>query len=144
MGPPGDTGSKGTEVSVAFKNEVSWNCTSNLRNKKDGIFTWLRWFRNRENRYKLWMIGRCIQGNHSLIRLRVVPHFSSRGVIFTPSRVSLGLLSLRKNGGLLVVYSPIIGIACPPKRSQKSLGRNLVPIPFKFLEWGLLVALETI
>ena len=50
------------------------------------------------------------------IRLRVVPHFSSRdsrasetrarvsrGVIFT--RASLALLSLRKNGGLLVVYN---------------------------------------
>ena len=57
-------------------------------------------------------------------RLRVVPHFSSgiverakrerawkspharlfsRGVIFTRARVSLALLSLRKNGGLLVV-----------------------------------------
>ena len=28
----------------------------------------------------------------------------SRGVIFTPARVSIALLSLRKNGGLLVVY----------------------------------------
>ena len=28
----------------------------------------------------------------------------SRGVFFTPARVSLALLSLRKNGGLLVVY----------------------------------------
>ena len=28
----------------------------------------------------------------------------SRGVIFTPTRVSLALLSLRKNGGLLVAY----------------------------------------
>ena len=28
----------------------------------------------------------------------------SRGVIFTPTRVSLALLSLRKTGGLLVVY----------------------------------------
>ena len=28
----------------------------------------------------------------------------ARGVIFTPARVSLALLSLRKNGGLLVVY----------------------------------------
>ena len=61
-------------------------------------------------------------------RLRVVPHFNlrdsrasetrarvkitplekrrlfSRGVIFTGARVSLALLSLRKNGGLLVVY----------------------------------------
>ena len=60
-------------------------------------------------------------------RLRVVPHFSSgiveraklkrawksphaafrlfsRGVIFTRTRVSLALVSLRKNGGLLVVY----------------------------------------
>ena len=50
-------------------------------------------------------------------RLWVVPHFSSgvverakitprekkRGVIFTRARVSLALLSLRKNGGLLVV-----------------------------------------
>ena len=58
-----------------------------------------------------------------LPRLRVVPNFSSgivgraklernaracrlfsRGVIFTRARVSLALLSLRKNGGLLVVY----------------------------------------
>ena len=30
----------------------------------------------------------------------------SRGVIFTRPRVSLALLSLRKNGGLLVVYGP--------------------------------------
>ena len=44
-------------------------------------------------------------------RLRVVPYFSSgiverlfsRGVIFTRARVSLALLSLRKNGGLLEV-----------------------------------------
>ena len=28
----------------------------------------------------------------------------SRGVIFTRARVSVALLSLRKNGGLLVVY----------------------------------------
>ena len=47
-------------------------------------------------------------------RPRVVPHFSSgiverakrsRGVIFTRARVSLALLSLRKNEGLLVVYN---------------------------------------
>ena len=61
-------------------------------------------------------------------RLRVVPHFSSgigertkhervwksplarkgdtrRGVIFARARVSLALLSLRRNGGLLVVYN---------------------------------------
>ena len=31
----------------------------------------------------------------------------SRGVIFTRDRVSLALLSLRKNRGLLVVYSPL-------------------------------------
>ena len=48
-------------------------------------------------------------------RLRVVPYFSSgiveracrlfsRGVIFTHACVSLTLLSLRKNRGLLVVY----------------------------------------
>ena len=40
--------------------------------------------------------------------LRIVPHFSSgiveRGVIFTRACVSLTLLSLRKNEGLLVVY----------------------------------------
>ena len=54
---------------------------------------------------------------HVGARLRVVPHFSSgdtrrgtachlfsRGVILTRARVSLALLSLRKNGGLLVVY----------------------------------------
>ena len=47
-------------------------------------------------------------------RLRVVPHLSShgapagrlfsRGAIFTRARVSLALLSLRKNGGLIVFY----------------------------------------
>ena len=31
----------------------------------------------------------------------------SRGVIFTCARVSLALLSLRKNGGLLVVYNKL-------------------------------------
>ena len=64
-----------------------------------------------------------IPKNHLYSRLRVVPHFSSgivergkreslpaacrlfsRGVIFTRPRVSLALLSLRKNGVLLVVY----------------------------------------
>ena len=34
----------------------------------------------------------------------------SRGVIFTPARVSLALLSLRKNGGLLVVYMIIVRV----------------------------------
>ena len=47
-------------------------------------------------------------------RLRVVPHLSShgapagrlfsRGVIFMRARVSLALLSLGKNGGLIVFY----------------------------------------
>ena len=40
--------------------------------------------------------------NRAPFRLRVVPHFFS-GVIFTCARVSLALLSLRKNGELLVV-----------------------------------------
>ena len=36
--------------------------------------------------------------------LKIKPIFPvSRGVIFTPARVLLALLSLRKNGGLLVV-----------------------------------------
>ena len=34
----------------------------------------------------------------------------SRGVIFTPARVSLALLSLRKNGGLLEVYMIIVRV----------------------------------
>ena len=34
----------------------------------------------------------------------------SRGVIFTRARVSLALLSLRKNGGLLVVYVVVVAI----------------------------------
>ena len=37
-------------------------------------------------------------------RLRVVPHFSSEIVVFTRAHVSHALLSLRKNGRLLVVY----------------------------------------
>ena len=36
----------------------------------------------------------------------------SRGVIFTRARVSLALLSLRKNGGLLVVYLYYVGREC--------------------------------
>ena len=71
---------------------------------------------------KIW------NGIRDVARLRVVPHFSSgigerakrerawkspharkgdtrRGVIFTRARVSLALLSLRRNGGLLVVYN---------------------------------------
>ena len=36
----------------------------------------------------------------------------SRGVIFTRARVSLALLSLRKNGGLLVVYFKCIFYPC--------------------------------
>ena len=38
-------------------------------------------------------------------RGRVSPF--SRGVIFTRAPVSFGLVSLRKNGGLLVVYSKV-------------------------------------
>ena len=35
------------------------------------------------------------------------PSLFSRGVIFTRARVSLALLSLRKNGGPLVVYTSL-------------------------------------
>ena len=40
----------------------------------------------------------------SIFSLPAACRLFSRGVIFTPARVSLTLLSLRKNGGLLVVY----------------------------------------
>ena len=38
-------------------------------------------------------------------RVKITPRFFSRGVIFTRARASLALLSLKKNGGLLVVYN---------------------------------------
>ena len=41
----------------------------------------------------------------SIFSLPAACRLFSRGVIFTPARVSLTLLSLRKNGGLLVVYN---------------------------------------
>ena len=41
------------------------------------------------------------------MRLPAACRLFSRGVIFTRARVSLALLSLRKNGGLLVVYIEI-------------------------------------
>ena len=37
-------------------------------------------------------------------RVKITPHEKRHGVIFTRARVSLGLLSLRTNGGLLVAY----------------------------------------
>ena len=41
----------------------------------------------------------------SFFSLPAACHLFSRGMIFTRARVSLALLSLRKNGGLLVVYA---------------------------------------
>ena len=41
----------------------------------------------------------------------------SRGVILTPARVSLALPSLRKNGGLLVVY--LSAVVAPGKRAHR-------------------------
>ena len=91
----------------------------------------LRRSRNKRNVVSCWF--KCLTG-FKLSRLRVVPYFYSgiverawkyitprekrrhaagdfhacrlfsRGVIFTRAPVSLALLSLRKNGGLLVVY----------------------------------------
>ena len=40
----------------------------------------------------------------SFFSLPAACHLFSRGVIFTPACISLALLSLRKNGGLLIVY----------------------------------------
>ena len=56
-------------------------------------------------RIDIWHVSARLRG----LRVVVVPDFSacrhfSRGVIFTRARVSLALPSLRKNGGLLVVY----------------------------------------
>ena len=54
---------------------------------------------------------------------------SSRGVIFTRVRVSLALLSLRKNGGLLVVYDStnfhILHITWSWSDTRKSLIKNI-------------------
>ena len=44
-------------------------------------------------------------GRENFFPLPVTCCLFSRGVIFTPTRVSLAVLSLRKNGGLLVVYA---------------------------------------
>ena len=50
-------------------------------------------------------VKRSARENHPTREKRLaVCHLFSRGVIFTPAHVSLALLSLRKNGGLLVVY----------------------------------------
>ena len=69
-----------------------------------------------------------------LLRLRVFPHFSSlfslpaacrlfsHGLIFTRAHVLLALLSLRKNGRLLVVY-PLLPPPPPPPPPQKSTFR---------------------
>ena len=94
-------------------------------------------------------------------RLRVVPHFSSgiverskrepawksshartgdtrRGEIFTQARVSLSLLSLRKNGGLLVVYrgraSQLLPIACVPSNNPK-VELVLIPLVSKVVNY---------
>ena len=57
----------------------------------------------------------------------------SRGVIFTRARVSLALLSLRKNGGLLVVYKltrggPLVKRRKLPSRDLR-LGENKSILP---------------
>ena len=44
-------------------------------------------------------------GRENFFPLPVACRLFSRGVIFTPTRVSLALFSLRRNGGLLVVYA---------------------------------------
>ena len=44
-------------------------------------------------------------GREDFFPLPVACRLFSRGVIFMPTRVSLALLSLRKNGGLVVVYA---------------------------------------
>ena len=44
-------------------------------------------------------------GREKNVSLPAACRLFTRGVIFTRARVSLALLSLRKNGGLLVVYS---------------------------------------
>ena len=49
-------------------------------------------------------LGLCLL-SPSFFSLPAACRLFSRGVIFTRARVSLALLSLRKNGGLLVVYA---------------------------------------
>ena len=53
------------------------------------------------------LIGLCFVCSPSFFSLRAACRHFSRGVIFTRARVSLALLSLRKNGGLLVAYSTL-------------------------------------
>ena len=105
------------------KTPQSWENESSRNGLRSGLcltHTALLW----ENRFwrRIWNRIR------DVARLRVVPHFPSglgerakserawkspharkgdtrRGVIFTSARVSLALLSLRRNGGLLVVYN---------------------------------------
>ena len=78
-----------------------------------------------------------------LLRLRLFPHFPSffslpaacrlfsRGLIFTCAHVLLALLSLRKNGRLLVVY-PLLPAPPPPPPPQKSTFRLNVICVFYF------------
>ena len=54
----------------------------------------------------------------------------SRGVIFTSARVSLALLSLRKNGGLLVVYD------LRPLWEKTNFPENLVTV-FRHKIWHI-------
>ena len=45
----------------------------------------------------------------------------SRGVILRRARVSLALISLRKNGGLLVVYSLFLTLLTPKRKAVRKL-----------------------
>ena len=58
------------------------------------------------NIYRILILKQCGRG-FSRPDYRVACRLFSRGVIFTRARVSLALLSLRKNGGLLVVYDGV-------------------------------------
>ena len=74
------------------------------------FMTWTRW----NKRDKVWSRANSLLGCRfrsrrrrcrlSFFSLPTACRLFSRGVIFTRARVSHALLSLRKNGGLLVVY----------------------------------------
>ena len=66
------------------------------------------------------------------------PRVAFSRVIFTRARVSLSLLSLRKNGGLLVVYrgraSQLLPIACVPSNNPK-VELVLIPLVSKVVNY---------
>ena len=100
---------------IAFPNSWHFVCKNNKINSKNCKGKLMTSFEGRHHLMRTWLIHVCSlyvwfpqfpTNRQENPRLWVVPHFSSGtvGVIFTRACNSLALLSLRKNGGLLIVY----------------------------------------